>query len=215
MTGRGCIVSAIRGPYLHFRSGRAVILRGMSPDTDQPADRDWTQTIQLLRRVMDGDKQALNQLYARYGEKLRTVVRFRLGSRLRKKLESCDVVQEALIASLRHVDQASFTSNGAFFHWLTKLAENRIRDLADHHAAQRRDADRDTPLEVTGPGGDSVFGPIAELATSHQRRRHGTSLTVNPATVPCCQSPPETRDGGMSYQDRSRRTCDGLVFVPA
>ncbi len=46
-----------------------------------------------------------------------------------------------------------------------KLAENRIRDQADHFAAQKRDAARETPLEARQPSADSVFGPIAELAT--------------------------------------------------
>ncbi len=134
----------------------------MPPD---PTNRDLAQTIQLLHRAKDGDERALSDLYARFGERLHTVVRFRLGPRLRSKMESCDVVQDALLASLKHIRNAEFTSSGALFHWLAKLVENRIRDHADHFAAQKRDAARETPLEVQRPSADSVFGPIAEVAT--------------------------------------------------
>ncbi|MFH1418484.1 MAG: RNA polymerase sigma factor [Planctomycetota bacterium] len=130
-----------------------------------PSADELTQTIRLLQRAKDGDQQALNDLYARFGEKLHTVVRFRLGPRLRSKMESCDVVQDALLASLRQIEAGEFASSGALFHWLVKLVENRIRDHADHFAAQKRDASRETPLDVRRASTDSVFGPIAELAT--------------------------------------------------
>lgn len=137
----------------------------MSAGSSKPGEIDLTATVQLLRRAKGGDKRALNDLYTRFGERLRTVVRFRLGPRLRSRMESCDVVQEAFLASLRHIEQAQFASSGAFFHWLVKLAENRIRDQADHLAAKKRDAARERPLEAQQPATDSVFGPIAELAT--------------------------------------------------
>ncbi len=126
---------------------------------------DLQETIQLLRQAHAGDQKALGDLYARYGERLRSVVRLRLGPRLRSKMESCDVVQEALLASLRHVEQAEFVSSGAFMRWLSKLAENRIRDEAEKYTAQKRNAARELPLEVTTPATDSVAGPIADLAT--------------------------------------------------
>ncbi|MFH0983016.1 MAG: sigma-70 family RNA polymerase sigma factor [Planctomycetota bacterium] len=144
------------------------MLDAMSASRTQPGGvqvPNLQETIQLLQRARQGDKEALGRLYARYGERLRTIVRLRLGPRLRLKLESCDVVQEALLASLRQVDQAQFASSGAFLRWLSKLAENRIRDEAERYAAQKRDAARETPLEIRLPATDSVAGPIADLAT--------------------------------------------------
>ncbi len=134
-------------------------------ESDSPNKSDLTETIRLLRLAKAGDQRAIENLYARYGERLRTIVRFRLGPRLRSKMESCDVVQETLMASVRHFDNAVFESDGAFLHWLTKLAENRIRDLADHFSAKKRDVGRERPLETPGLSTDSAFGPIPELAT--------------------------------------------------
>ncbi len=88
----------------------------MSTTNEDSGKSDLSATIHLLRRAKGGDQQALNDLYARYGERLHTVVRFRLGPRLRSKMESCDVVQDALLASLRRIEAGEFASSGALFH---------------------------------------------------------------------------------------------------
>jgi len=138
----------------------------MSEGPGDLSDLDLSQTIQLLGRAKQGDAQALNDLYGRYGERLRTVVRLRLGIRLRSKLESCDVVQDAMLKALPRMQDAEFATSGAFFHWLTAIVENHIRDMADHYAADKRDAARERPLELQQPGSQSITGPIANLATS-------------------------------------------------
>lgn len=138
----------------------------MSAGSSRSGDLDLGQTVQLLGRAKHGDAQALNDLCARYGERLRTVVRLRLGIRLRSKLESCDVVQDALLKALPRMQDAEFATSGAFFHWLTAIVENHIRDMADHYAAGKRDAGRERPLEVRQPGSQSIAGPIGNLATS-------------------------------------------------
>lgn len=132
-----------------------------------PTNPDYLcETIDLLRRAKSGDAKAVGDLYARFGDRLQAVVRLRLGSRLRTKVETCDIVQETLLAALPQLEKGDFPTSGALFHWLTRLAENRIRDLADHFGAQKRDAGRERPLEVRNPTGDSMFGPIADIATT-------------------------------------------------
>ncbi len=135
----------------------------MSPQLDQP---HLQETISLLHKAKAGDARAVADLYARFGDRLQVVVRMRLGSRLRTKVESCDIVQETLLAALPQLEKGDFPTSGALFHWLTRLAENRIRDLADHFGAQKRDAGRERPLEIRNPSGDSMFGPIADIATT-------------------------------------------------
>jgi RNA polymerase sigma-70 factor (ECF subfamily) len=134
--------------------------RAMAVVPPEPPDR----TADLLARHRAGDPEALNVLYARYLDRLHAVVRFRLGPRLRAKIESMDVVQEAFLASLRRVERFEHRTEGAFFHWLCGVAENRIRDQADRFAARRRDAARERPLEVRRPSRDSVLGPVREIA---------------------------------------------------
>ncbi len=126
--------------------------------------QDPTVTVQLLGRYREGDAAALNDLYARYFDRIHAVVRLRMGPGLRRKTDSLDMVQEAFLASLRGLDDFQYRSEGDFFHWLCTITENRLRDQADRFAAKKRDAARERPLEAPRPSGESLFGPINELA---------------------------------------------------
>jgi len=105
-----------------------------------------TSTQTLLQRVHTGDRGALNDLYNRYLMRVLAAVRARLGAELRGKLESSDVVQDALLASLKNVQSFNQTSEGAFLNWLAKVVENRIRDQLDFIRAEKRDHRLEKPL---------------------------------------------------------------------
>ncbi|MBC8868162.1 MAG: sigma-70 family RNA polymerase sigma factor [Planctomycetes bacterium] len=128
------------------------------------AEPDFSATVHLLGKFKSGDREAVNVLYNRYFERLHAVVRMRLGPALRARTESVDIVQDAFLASLRGLEDVSCQNEGDFFHWLCKIAENRIRDKADHVFAAKRDAALERPLEPARPSGQSFFGPIQELA---------------------------------------------------
>ena len=134
--------------------------------TDTPERGTPPDTIHLINRFKGGDPEALNRLYERYFDRLHAVVRLRTGAKLRAKMESLDILQDAFLASLRGLDKFSYRNEGDFFHWICRVAENRIRDQAEHFAAGKRDIAKERPLEMQRPSVQSVFGPINELATS-------------------------------------------------
>lgn len=103
-------------------------------------------THALLERVHSGDQSALNELYNRYLMRVLAAVRARLGAELRSKVESWDIVQDALLASLKNVQSFRQTSEGAFLNWLATVVENRIRDQLDHFRAEKRDHRLERPL---------------------------------------------------------------------
>src|SRR5438876_8825427 len=105
-----------------------------------------TSTQVLLQRVQTGEKAALNELYNRYVMRVLAAVRARLGAELRGKLESWDVVQDAMLASLKNVQSFDQTSEGAFLNRLAKVVENRIRDQLDFFRAEKRDHRLEKPL---------------------------------------------------------------------
>lgn len=114
---------------------------------------DATSTRVLLERFHGGDAAALNELYSRYVTRVLAAVRARLGAELRKKVESWDIVQDAMLASLRNIGDFQYNSEGAFLKWLVQIVENRIRDQIDHHHAERRDHRREVSVEnVRSPG---------------------------------------------------------------
>jgi len=116
-------------------------------------DDPFDQTIDLVRRAQDGDAQALQALFGRYYERVRRMVRLRLGAALRHRLDSGDILQETFMEALRTFDRFEMRDQGSFINWLARLAENRIRDAADYHRALKRSAGREVPLS---PGDQST-----------------------------------------------------------
>ncbi|NQU23407.1 MAG: sigma-70 family RNA polymerase sigma factor [Candidatus Nealsonbacteria bacterium] len=125
---------------------------------------DTLTTQVLIEQVQDGDQSALNELCSRYQMRVLTAVRVRLGAHLRQKVESWDIVQEAMIDALRGVEKFEFRTEGAFLKYINRVVANKIRDEADHWGAQRRDAGREVSLEK----GRSV-GSATPLITPEDR----------------------------------------------
>jgi len=94
-----------------------------------------------------GDRSALEQLCSVYAERIRRIVRMRVGPELRAQLESMDLVQDAMIAAVAGLKDFRHHDDGDFMRWLAKIAENRIRDRVDHIHAAKRDIRRQVPIE--------------------------------------------------------------------
>jgi RNA polymerase sigma-70 factor (subfamily 1) len=99
-------------------------------------------THQLVSSAQKGDRFALEQLCNVYAERIRRIVRLRVGPELRTQLESMDLVQDALIAAVTDLKDFKDHDDGDFMRWLVKITENRIRDRVDHIHAAKRDIRR-------------------------------------------------------------------------
>jgi RNA polymerase sigma-70 factor (ECF subfamily) len=106
-----------------------------------------TDTTTLLHAARAGSREALNDLFERCGPRLLALIRLRLGPELRARLESRDVLAECLLTAFQKLDQLRQTDGVSLMAWLARIAENQIRDLADHHQRQRRDVRREEPFE--------------------------------------------------------------------
>ena len=105
------------------------------------------KTQQLVTLAKQGDRSALDQLCVVYGERVRRVIRLRMGKELRSKLESMDVVQDVLMCAFRDLGDFTYISEGDFLRWLRTIAENRTRDNLDKLHADKRDIRKETPLD--------------------------------------------------------------------
>ena len=108
------------------------------------------KTQQLVSLAKQGDKSALGQLCVVYGERVRRIIRLRMGKELRSKLESMDMVQNVLMCAVRDLEDFTYTSEGDFLRWLGKIAENRIRDNLEKLHADKRDIRKEIPLHDDG-----------------------------------------------------------------
>lgn len=127
---------------------------GNRPDRSREPDPLLESTAVLLARVRDGEEDATNQLVRRYLQPLSRWASGRLPGHARDLVDTVDVVQEAIIQSLRHVDRFENQWKGAFHGYLRRAVLNRIRDQI--RRAQVRDVavekadlfqERPSPLE--------------------------------------------------------------------
>lgn len=127
----------------------------------------------LVARARAGDRPAFESLFGCVAEDLLYFVRLRLGRRLRAKTESMDVVQDVYFEAWRVLDALEFRSVDALRRWFNRLAENRIRGLADHHAAQKRDVPGGlAPVsEILDRVRSSSIGPATNAVERERRRR--------------------------------------------
>jgi len=91
-------------------------------------------------------KEFLNSLLRRNLPWIHDRVRRRLGPRLRRKDESLDVVQDAVLQFLEYGPQVVITNENHFRALLARIAENVLCDRNDWFSAQRRAISRERPL---------------------------------------------------------------------
>ena len=133
-------------------------------------DSHTNKTQNLLALARDGNESALNQLWKVYGARVHWIMRLRMGGELRSKLESMDLVQDALLSALEGLGNFTYKNDGDFLRWLSTIAENRLRDNLDKLHADKRDIRKETRLDnfvSTTKGGFIRFpGPIEATTPS-------------------------------------------------
>jgi RNA polymerase sigma-70 factor (ECF subfamily) len=100
------------------------------PDTPAavPADAGMTTSRNLLARARGGDRSALDALVARHVGPLRRWARGRLPRWARTIADTADLVQEAVLQTIRRLDRFEPQGHGALQAYLRKAVDNRIND---------------------------------------------------------------------------------------
>ncbi len=153
---------------------------------------ELTLTLDLLRRAQGGERQALQRLLERYYERVRRIVRLRLGASLRRRLDSGDILQETFLAAVRNFARFELRDEASFVNWLAVLAENQIRDAADFHGAQKRDARREVPMSFEDRSGPIGIDPAASGLGPPGRAAQAEDVARIEAAIE--RLPPELRE---------------------
>ncbi len=131
---------------------------------------DNQKTRQLVTLAQDGDHSALDQLYRVYGERVRRIVRLRMGKELRPRLDSMDLVQDALVSALGGLGQFTYENEGDFLRWLAKIAQNTLRDNLDKLYTHKRDIRKEVRLVNNEQSTTGAFiasaGPVDAVTPS-------------------------------------------------
>lgn len=110
------------------------------------AEFDDLQTDRLLKRVVDRDSAALNELLGMHRGYLRRVVELRINDDLRARVDPSDVVQETQLAAAQQMDDYLVRRPMSFRVWLRRTALNRLADAQRRHTAGKRNARQDVSL---------------------------------------------------------------------
>jgi RNA polymerase sigma-70 factor (ECF subfamily) len=117
----------------------------------EPSDRS------LLARLKGGQQQAATDLYLRYAQRLRSLVRSRCSRQLARRIEPDDIVQSVFRRFFRRVLQGDYDVPPGEELWglLLVIALNKIRTEESFHRAGKRDvrlaADAADPALVADP----------------------------------------------------------------
>src|SRR5947207_730613 len=139
----------------------------------------------LLARARAGSPDALGDLLSRCGERLLALIRLRLGPTLRAQLESRDILQATLVKAIEHFDGFAGDEGASLMAWLARIAANEIRDRADFHRRERRDAGLTTALdEAHSTLAADVRSQTSRIALGERMGRLERALETLPSEQP-------------------------------
>ena len=136
----------------------------------------------LLLEARGGSEQALDRLLEQCGTRLLSLIRMRMGPKLRSKMESCDLLNATLLRAFKGFDSLEARNTSSLMAWLARIAENEIRDQAERLNAQRRDAAQEVPLDSGFHElADRVRSQTSRLVLSESRRKLERAIEQLPA----------------------------------
>ena len=101
----------------------------MTTSHDRPAPFDPDATASLLARMRNGDEEAMNRLLQRCLPPLQRWAHGRLPQYARDLNDTADLVQDAVIAAMRHLDHFEARREGALQAYFRQAILHRIIDL--------------------------------------------------------------------------------------
>lgn len=114
--------------------------------TDKSDDLDA-----LVDDLRGGDPEALAPLFTRHRARLWRMIEFRLDARLRGRISTSDVLQEAYIDALKRLPHFRADPDVPFFIWLRTVTVQRLIEVHRQHlGASARDAGREVRLAQGG-----------------------------------------------------------------
>jgi RNA polymerase sigma-70 factor (ECF subfamily) len=104
-------------------------------------------SAELVDRVRHNDAQAANELCRRYLPRLLQMVRLKLGPKLRRKMDSMDIVQDVMMQVFtRDFQEFEFSNEHALIRYLAQILQNELCDKNEYLHRKKRDVNREQQL---------------------------------------------------------------------
>lgn len=136
---------------------------------NQDALREVEATVDLLARVHQGDQSAWDVLFDRFKRPLKQLGHNRLPSAARSLSDTDDVVQDALVATVKRLRHFDCRHSGALLAYLRRAVLNRIVD-------ETRKCTRRGPAEGVEDLPDRRASPLDCVLEKEEQERFRTAL---------------------------------------
>jgi RNA polymerase sigma-70 factor (ECF subfamily) len=130
----------------------------------------------LLIKARNGDRAALDRLFAACRNYALIVAQAQTESWLQAKLDPSDLVQQSMLEAYRAFPSFQGETSAEWLAWLRRIVQHNALDLARHFGvAEKRQVGREVPLERLTAHPDGVHDPAAsdmtpsELLISQER----------------------------------------------
>ncbi|MEQ9406147.1 MAG: sigma-70 family RNA polymerase sigma factor [Fuerstiella sp.] len=121
-------------------------------------------THKLLQRGIEGDQQAMSDLWDRHRERLQRLVLLRMDRRVQGRVDASDVLQDVFIDFAMRAPEYLKNPSISFYLWLRFLTGQRLQLVHRHHlGAKMRDAGREVSLQQQAMPHASSISLAAQL----------------------------------------------------
>lgn len=114
---------------------------GSDSEPTPAGEASGVSDVSLLRRFRSGEEDAATELYKKYAQRLIEMTQRNTGTDLRQRFDAEDVVQSVFRTFFRRTFEGHYQVPPGEQLWqlLLTIALNKLRLMANHHRAQKRD----------------------------------------------------------------------------
>lgn len=96
---------------------------------------------ELIQRVVDGDRDALAELFSQHRDRLWRMVNFRMDPRLHGRVDADDILQESWLSVVQRIDHFLADASRSIFVWFRLITSQTMVDIHRRHlGTQKRNA---------------------------------------------------------------------------
>lgn len=112
------------------------------------------EEVELVRNLRGGDQPAMGKLYAMYRPRLLRMVNFRMDNRLKRRVDTDDILQEAWLAIAQRLPHfLKQPEDASCYVWMRLVTGQVIMDVYRRHlGTQARDVGREFSIHRFGNG---------------------------------------------------------------
>lgn len=162
-----------------------------------------SESLVLLNRWKAGDRQAAEEIFTRYVQRLTALARMRLSERMQRRVDADDVVQSTYRTFFRHARSGRYElkQSGDLWRLLAAITIRKSLGQVEYHQAEKRSIDR----EVEWPNDDSSLLP-PQLIARDPTAEEAVTLTDEVQAFMCTLTPLERKVLELRLQDHSSQS---------